>query len=59
MKIYRKAGFIVHTSIMDMEFEKLKDLLPGIALNTMVAQEHVGGIERKIQVIKGEGLGDN
>ena len=42
-----------------MEFEKLKDLLPGIALNTMVAQEHVGGIERKIQVIKGEGLGDN
>ncbi len=52
IKIYRKAGFIVQTSMMDMEFEKLKDLLPNIALNTMAAQEQVGEIERKIRVIK-------
>jgi hypothetical protein len=38
--------------MMDMEFEKLKDLLPNIALNTTAAQEHVGEIERKIRVIK-------
>jgi hypothetical protein len=35
-----------------MEFEKLKDLLPNIALNTTATQEHVGEIKRKIRVIK-------
>jgi hypothetical protein len=38
--------------MMDMEFEKLKDLLPNIVLNTTAAQEHVGEIKRKIRVIK-------
>jgi len=37
---------------MDMEFEKLKPLMPHVALNTTAAQEHVGEIERKIGVIK-------
>ncbi len=37
---------------MDMEFEKLKDLLPNIALNTTATREHVGEIQRKIRVIK-------
>ena len=36
---------------MDMEFEKLKTLMPHIALSTMTAQEHVGEIEQKIRVI--------
>jgi hypothetical protein len=52
MQIYGKAGFIVQTSMMDMEFEKLKDLLPNIALNTMAVLEHMGEIERKIRVMK-------
>jgi hypothetical protein len=52
VRIFRRAGFIVQTSMMDMEFEKLKDLLPNIALNTTATQEHVGEIERKIRVIK-------
>jgi hypothetical protein len=52
VRIYGRAGFIVQTSMMDMEFEKLKDLLPNIALNTTAAQEHVGEIKRKIRVIK-------
>jgi hypothetical protein len=38
--------------MMDMEFKKLRDLLPNVALNTMAAQEHVGEIERKIRMIK-------
>jgi hypothetical protein len=38
--------------MMDMEFEKLKDLLPNKALNTTAVQEYVGEIERKIRVIK-------
>ncbi len=39
VRIYGRAGFIVQTSMMDMEFQKLKDLLPNIALNTTAAQE--------------------
>jgi hypothetical protein len=38
--------------MMDMEFEKLETLLPPVALNTTAVREHVGGIERKIRVIK-------
>ncbi len=38
--------------MMDMKFEKLKDLLPNIALNTTAAREHVGEIKRKIRVIQ-------
>jgi hypothetical protein len=41
VRICGRAGFI-RTSMMDMEFEKLKDLLPNIALNTTAAREHVG-----------------
>jgi hypothetical protein len=37
VRIYRRASFIVQTSMMDMQFEKLKDLLPNIALNTTAA----------------------
>jgi hypothetical protein len=52
IRIYKKAGFIVQTSMMDMEFKKLRDLLPNVALNTTAAQEQVGEIERKIRSIK-------
>jgi hypothetical protein len=33
---------------MNMEFEKLRDKLPNVILNTTAAREHVGDIERKI-----------
>jgi len=36
----------------DMEFEKLRPLMPHVALNTTAAREHVGEIEQKIRVIK-------
>ncbi len=52
VRIYWRASFIVQTSMTDMEFEKLKDLLPNIAPNTTATQEYVGEIERKIRVIK-------
>ncbi len=52
IRIYRKASFIVQTSMMDMELKKLRDLLTNVALNTMAAREHAGEIERKIRVIK-------
>jgi hypothetical protein len=52
MKVYTRGGFVVQTMLMDMEFEKLVDLLPNVTINTTAAQEHVGEIERKIRVIK-------
>ena len=35
--IYGKTGFMVQTGLMDMEFEKLRDKLPDIILNTTAA----------------------
>ncbi len=37
IRIYRKAGFLVQTTLMDMEFEKLRDKLPNVTLNTTAA----------------------
>ena len=52
IRIYSKVGFIVQTALIDMEFEKLRDMLPNVTLNTMAAREHVGKIKRKIRVVK-------
>jgi hypothetical protein len=38
--------------MMDMEFKKLKTLMPHVALNATAVQEHVGEIEWQIRVIK-------
>jgi hypothetical protein len=45
LMIYGSAGFVVQTAMMDIEFDKLKELLPNVALNTTAAREHVGKIE--------------
>jgi hypothetical protein len=52
IRVYGVAGFIVQVALMDVEFEKLKDVLPNITINTAAAREHVGEIMGKIQVIK-------
>ncbi len=49
--IYATAGFVIQTALMDMEFEKLKTMMPHKALNTTVACEHIREVERKIRVI--------
>jgi hypothetical protein len=51
LKVNARGGFVVQAMMMDMEFEKLVDLLPNVVINTTTAQEHVGEIEQKIQVI--------
>jgi hypothetical protein len=51
-RIYATAGFVIQTELMDMEFERLKTMMPHVALNTMAAHEHVGEVEQKIRVIK-------
>jgi len=51
-RIYSTAGFIIQITMMDIEFEKLRPLMPQVALNTTATREHVGEIEQKIRVIK-------
>jgi hypothetical protein len=51
MNTYARAGFNVHTILMDNEFEKIKDHVHA-TLNTPAESEHVGEIERRIWVIK-------
>ncbi len=47
----------MQTTMMDMEFDKLKDLLTHVALNITAAREHVGKIKQKIRVIKERAIG--
>jgi hypothetical protein len=43
---------VVQTTMIDIEFDKLRNLLAHVALNTTGAREHAGKIEQKIRVIK-------
>jgi hypothetical protein len=51
------GGFQVSTVLMENEFEKLQNLVPIFAINTMVAKEHVPEVECKIRLIKEWGRG--
>ncbi len=53
--IYRRGGFMIRSCLMDMEFEKLKNQMESVIVNTTAAREHVGDIERYIRVIKERG----
>jgi hypothetical protein len=52
VRVYAKAGFTVSTIIMDYEFEKVRDHVPSVNINTTAASEHVGKIEQKICAVK-------
>ncbi len=51
-RIYRTGRYVIQATLMDIEFEKLKPMLPEIALNTSAAWVHEGMVERKIRVLK-------
>ena len=51
-RMYATARFVIQTALMDMEFEKLRTIMSHVALNTMLAREHIGEVEQKIRVIK-------
>jgi len=57
MDLYAHGGFQVGTVLMDNEFEKLRNLVPILAINTTAAKEHVPEVERKIRLIKERGRG--
>jgi hypothetical protein len=54
--VYRRASFIVTTTLMDGKFEPIQgdlvDMSPGITLNKTANDEHVGDIERFIRTLK-------
>ncbi len=52
LEIYKRAGFIVRTILMDGEFEKIKPLLPTVECNTTAAKEHVSEAECTIRTLK-------
>jgi hypothetical protein len=52
IQVYAQAVFIVHTILIDGEFEKVKDKLLSLIYNTMVAKEHVSDAEQTIHTIK-------
>ncbi|KAL7463852.1 hypothetical protein ACHAXS_004203 [Conticribra weissflogii] len=53
LKLYRRAGFIVQTTLMDNKFESIcNKLLDKVIVNTTAKIEHVGEIERKICHVK-------
>jgi hypothetical protein len=47
----------VGTVLIDKEFEKLRNLVPILAINTTAAKEHVPEVECKIRLIKERGRG--
>jgi hypothetical protein len=52
IQVYTRAGFSVHTILMDGKFEKVKNELPLVVCNTTSAKEHVSKAERSICTIK-------
>jgi hypothetical protein len=44
-RIYATAGFVIQMTLMNMEFEKLRKMMPHVALNTTAARKHVGEVE--------------
>ncbi len=57
MAIYSCGSFCVSTILMDNEFEKLRELVPKIVVNTTVAKEHMPEVEHHIWLVKEWGQG--
>jgi hypothetical protein len=57
LKVYRCAGFVVKTVLIDGDFKKIRDLLPAVECNTAVAKEHVSEAECMIRTVKKQARG--
>ena len=49
---YARGGFVIYLALMYMEFEKVREKLAIIEVNTTAAREHVPETERQIRLIK-------
>ena len=52
VKLYARGGFVVRLVLMDMEFDKIKDLVGLVEVNTTAAREHVAEIEQEVRLVK-------
>ena len=52
VQLYSRGGFIIRVILMDMEFEKIKDDMGLVDVNTTAAREHVDEIEQGIRLLK-------
>ena len=52
LQLYSQGGFHVQTVLMDMEFDKIKDLIPMINVNISATNEHVVEVEQRNRTIK-------
>ncbi len=52
IRVYARAGFTVQSILMDIEFDKVRNHVPMLDVNTTAASEHVEDIERHIRLIK-------
>jgi hypothetical protein len=50
-RIYTTTGFFIQMALIDMEFEKLRTMMPHVALNTMATRKHIREVEQKSRVI--------
>ena len=57
MALYTCGGVQVGTVLMENEFEKLRNLMSILAINTTAAKEHVPEVECMIRLIKERGRG--
>jgi len=48
---------MVWAILMDQEFDKVKDKMPSVEVNTTAAREHAGEIERGIRLVKKDAEG--
>jgi hypothetical protein len=48
IRVYSLAGFTVQTILMDNKFDKAKDHVPHVNMNTPAAAEHIGKIKCRI-----------
>ena len=52
MQLYAQGGLIIRVILVDMEFERVKDELGLVDVNTTAAREHVAEIEGGIRLLK-------
>ena len=57
IKLYVRGGFIICVILMDMEFEKVAELLGIIEVNIAVARKQVGEVENTTRDVKESGRG--
>ena len=52
VKLYAKGGFQVKVVLMDKEFDKIRDAVGHLEINTTAVREHVAKIERQMWHVK-------